>query len=159
MDTGYYKFYRSKFKVLLSFLPVVFLLVIAVIDPSMWIMGIFSLIFFVFLFFKVVIPMLMHRPFIEMTPSYIKVDGWDRLLWIDVERVEKTIKNERGRTLVIYNFWIKDVSKYQLTATQKMNEKMKFSPFALMLPGPLKNEDCVKLIEVLKAYVPNNNLD
>ncbi|MBR6412432.1 MAG: hypothetical protein IKS41_04655 [Alphaproteobacteria bacterium] len=159
MDTGYYKFYRSKKRALLGFLPVVAFGIMTVINPDVWISGFFALILFLFWMVKMFIPLIKHQPYIEITPSYIKVNDWDRLLWAEIDRVEKVIRNVNGRTLIVYNFWPKDISKYHLTLIQKGNMKMKFSPFSLMLPGPLQEDDCVKLVEILKEKVPNNNLD
>lgn len=163
MDTGYYKFYKNRWVVLsynLGFVACFFFLLDAILNRIV-IMGntflaLCSILGIVFCMIKgFIIPLFKKELYIEMTPDYVQIGKREKLLWTDIERIEK--KKRRGIGYV-YNLWLKEISKHNLNKFQKLNPKLQFSPFNFEAIW-MRWEDVKKLEEILKEKVPNNNLD
>ena len=149
MDTEYHKFYRPKW------IATIFSLVCAFVLFYAFNLSVpFNILLLIVVFFIIknhVIPILKNDPYIEITPLYIRIASHEKLLWSDIDRVERQRLRKGG---YVYRFCPKDVSKYNLNWFQRLWA----TPF-VFVEAFLQAEDLKKLIEVLKEKVPNNNLN
>ena len=160
MDTGYYKFYEKKFKILLWLLWCVAVCVagcfmIKDTDSFNRLMGWVFIILFGLCFIKMCLKLFSGKAYIEITPTYIQIDNFEKLPWTDIVGVQ--VFSMHGKK----SYWlldIKDVSKYKLTFSQKINSAVGFSPFYIMLPA-ISDKDKKELKCILKERIPQNNLD
>ena len=158
MDTGYYKFYEKKSKIFVFLLLCIlftagcywgyigdtdiirkFFLVLV-----MPLFGFGSIVFF--------IKLLSNKPYIEITPDYIKIGGFDKCLWGDIIGITTSCNKE--------NFFlhVKDVSKYKLTFLQKVNSFHGSSPFYIASQA-ISEKDKEELKRILKERISQNNLE
>ena len=160
MDTGYYKFYEKKFKILLLlFACVVFCVtgyfMIKGTDPFYKLVGYAGIIFFGLCFIKGSLKLFRGKAYIEITPTYIQIDNFEKLPWTDIVGVREFSMHG---TKSCWLLDIKDVSKYKLTFLQKINSAAGFSPFYITLPA-ISDKDKKELKRILKERIPQNNLD
>ena len=95
------------------------------------------------------------KAYIEITPTYIQIDNFEKLLWTDIIGVRNF--NMNGTTLG----WIIDVtdtSKYKLTFSQKANLVVDSSPFYIALQT-LSEKDREIIKRILKERIPQNDLN
>ena len=84
MDTGYYKFYEKKFKILLLLLSCVVFCVggyfmIKDTDSFYRLVGWVGIIFFGLGFIKLCLKLFSGKAYIEITPTYIQIDNFEKL--------------------------------------------------------------------------------
>lgn len=154
METNSCNFYANKGKLLQSIFILVgfciaFLFLIATSDLLDRIIGCIFLIFDAVLI-KILLRSLI-KVYIEITPTYIKIDNFEKLLWTDITA-------GKIGSMQSYYLYVKDVSKYKLTFWQKINSVMGAAPFLIAL-ARLSEEDQKKLICILKERIPQNDLD
>lgn len=160
MGMGYYKFYRNKLKGFFSTILLVLIVFSSIVrhsnlDEKYVLFGciLCGIIFFLRFFIK---------PYIEITPNYIKISNFEKLYWKDIEKIEQTDKFKYGKTvgntITSYNIWPKDSKKYKLRLIQKINMELGYSPFNIGI-NPLSVEDQKILLKILKERVPNNNIN
>ena len=165
MDNGYYKFYRSKGKLFMFLIPITIVSWILIL-LSESILGITNpdfinkivlpalIILYLFLFF-----ILTKKVIVDITPAYIKIANFEKLYWVDIDRIERMEKVINNRVAVFYNLWPKSIDKYKLTPIQKENSEQGRSPFCL---GPtlfLADNDLKQIVAILKEYFPNSNIN
>ena len=159
MDMGYHKFYRNKLKGFFNTILLVLLVFSGILnrsnlDTKYVLFGcvVGGVVFFLWFFIK---------PYIEITPNYIKISNFEKLYWTDIKKIEQTDKFKYGKTvgntIPSYNIWPKDNKKYKLRLIQKINMELGCSPFNIGI-NPLSVEDQKTLLKILKERVPNNNI-
>ena len=121
MDTGYYKFYEKKFKILLLLLCCVAFCVagcfmIKDTDSFYRLVGWVAIIFFGLCFIKLCLKLFSGKAYIEITPTYIQIDNFEKLPWTDIVGV-RVFSMDGTKSCWLLD--IKDVSKYKLTFLQK----------------------------------------
>lgn len=164
MDTGYYKFYEKKFKIFCLF-------VLGVVFTTLcfWLyyngssayerlIGGTGGVFFGFCTLAWFLKLFLGKPYIEITPTYIKIDNFEKVLWTDIIKVGIDKRNVSGQEVRIWFIDVKDISKYKLTFMQKINLNAGFHAFCFRLIN-LSAKDVDKLMSVLEKYVPQNSFD
>ena len=158
MDTGYYKFYRGKWIAVICLIVCAILLWTSFLYQRTVIIPVLCLGFACFLIKEHIIPVLKSVPYIEMTPLYVQINGGEKLLWSDIDRVEKkyvkTGRRGSGGGYYRYRLYPKDIKRYNLSWFHKFG----VAPFTF-IEAFLQGDDLNKVIEILKEKVPNNNLD
>ncbi len=160
MDTGYYKFYEKKFKILLLLLCCVAFCVagcfmIKDTDSFYRLVGWVAIIFFGLCFIKLCLKLFSGKAYIEITPTYIQIDNFEKLPWTDIVGV-RVFSMDGTKSCWLLD--IKDVSKYKLTFLQKINSAAGFTPFYITLSA-ISDKDKEELKRILKERIPQNNLD
>ena len=152
-----YKFYRGKW------IAVICLIICAILFGTSFlywwsvIIPVLSLGFAAFLLKEHVIPVLKNVPYVEITPLYIQINGGEKLLWSDIDRVEKMyVKTARGsgRGYYRYRLYPRDMTRYKSDLLHKFGA----APFTF-INAFLQEDELDKVVEILKERVPNNNLD
>ena len=157
MDTGYYKFYEKKFKILLLLLACVVFCVggyfmIKDTDSFYRLVGYATIIFFGLCFIMGSLKLCNNKAYIEITPTYIKIGNFEKCLWMDIVDITTSYN---GESVFLH---VKDVSKYKLTFWQRVNLSHGSTPFYIALMT-LSQEDKEELKRILKERIPKNNLD
>ena len=94
------------------------------------------------------------KAYIEITPTHIRINNSDKLLWEDIICL-RTINIEKS---VFWVLEIEDLSKYHLTYSQKNMLKSGLSPF-MIAPSYLSQKNCEQLKNILKLHITQNDLD
>ena len=165
MNTVNYKFYRSKAETIKLLMPIVMaslflvipLMPILVSETSMAVdkvvmpvLAVLYLLLFLILSKQVVV---------EITPGYIKIGTFEKLYWTDIDRIECVKENINGREFIVCNLWPKNMEKYHVELTPKVNINRNGSPFFITNNGwTLSSQDWNKLMMILKERMPNNNI-
>jgi hypothetical protein len=160
MDTEYVKFYEKKLKVFILLLGcVVFISAgyFLIQGTSFYerLVGYSAVIFFGLCFIKGCFKLFNVKAYIEMTPTGIKIDHFERLLWTDIVSVKSFAVNG---TKVCWFIEVKDVSKYKLTFLQKLNLAAGYPPFCIALSA-LSQKDKEKIKQILKERISQNDLN
>ena len=164
MDTGYYKFYEKKIKILLFLLICVGFCVggyfmVKNTDSFYRLVGYVCIIISVLCFIKWGLSLFRGRAYIEITPTYIQIDNFEKLLWTDIVGVRSLhVKNGTTDAKPCWLIDVKDVSKYKLTFLQKANLAVYSSPFWITLVA-LSKKDREEIKRILKERIPQNDLD
>ena len=165
MDTGYYKFYEKKFKILLLLLSCVVFCVgdyfmIKDTDSFYRLVRWVAIIFFGLCFIKWCLKLFSGKAYIEITPTYIQIDNFEKIPWTDIVGVRVFSVQVFGMygTKSGWLLDVKDVSKYKLTFLQKINSAAVFSPFYIAFSA-ISDKDKEELKRILKERIPQNNLD
>ena len=112
----------------------------------------FGLFFFGLGIVKIFCKLFSGKAYVEITPTYIRIDNFDKVLWNDITGVTEFANSMTGQSLL--GLEVKNVSKYKLTLWQKMNKAFKFSPFYIstML---LSKTDSEMLQDILEKRLPD----
>ena len=86
-------------------------------------LGYASVIFFSFCLIILLTTSNLQKPYITLTPTYIKIKNFENLLWSDITQVVDLPRNAG------IAFQIKDSTKYKLTKLQKLNDRLSATPF------------------------------
>ena len=123
-------------------------------NPREKLAGYAGLVFFGVCMITGISKILSNKAFIEITPTYIKMYNFEKLLWTDITGVQDV---QISHTKFIY-FDVKDTSKYRLTFWQKVNQKCGQSPFYISLVT-LPEKDLNKLQQIIKQHVPECSVE
>lgn len=153
MKNDIYKFYESKLRIFGVLLICAFLmfggfLATQSIEPYEKHVGYVCFIFFGLCFIMGTSRIFSNKALVEVTPTYIKMYNFEKLLWKDVIGVQN---------VQIYNakflyFDIEDASKYKLTFWQKVNIRFGHSPFYISIVT-LSKKDLKELQRIIKQHV------
>ncbi|MBO5997114.1 MAG: hypothetical protein J6P93_01115 [Alphaproteobacteria bacterium] len=165
MNTGYYKFYYNKVRIFFSFI------ICAVIagaclwirnshtDASDKLIGAIGFITGGLVALWSLFKLFDKKAYIEITPDYIKVENFEKVLWSDINTIgvsSVSIPNNGGEKRFLY-LDVKDASKYKLTLKQKVNAQAGFPPFFLN-DDFLAKKDRPKLRSILKDHFPESEI-
>lgn len=139
MNPEVYKFYISKIKMLKSFVIFVIMLCLCVfaINEStksvevfcgyagIVLFGIGSIVSLVCLFNK--------KPFLTITPDYVKIKNYADISWRDVGSVIEYGQQIGKTKMEMLRFYVINEKKYPLSFMQKLNKKLGGYPFDVSL--------------------------
>ena len=161
MDTEHIRFYKNKSKLLLCILACAIFIVggyFMIIDEkgtlSDKLVGYSAILFFGLGVIVFCFSLFSKKAYIEITPTYIKIGNFDRLLWKDITYLNATIH----KSTAFLSLEVKDLSKYKLTFVQKLNLYTGFSPF-FITPSILSKQDYEQLKTILRQRIPQNDFE
>lgn len=106
-------------------------------------LGYASVIFFSFCLIVLLTTSNWHKPYITLTPTYIKIKDYENLLWTDIQQVVG-LPYKSGIA-----FQLKDSAKYHLTKLQKMNDFLSATPFWISIKL-ISKEDAQTLLTYIE---------
>ena len=154
MENDAYKFYERKSKIFWLLVACILLLlgsyfISKSVVPKERLAGYVGLVLFGMGLIAAIIKMLSNKAYVEITPTYIKIGNFEKLLWKDV--TDAYIVQIRGAKL--FYFSVADVAEYKLTFWQKVNYKLGYPPFYIPL-STFSADDLNKLQQLIKQYAP-----
>lgn len=155
MKNDIYKFYESKLRIFGVLLICIFLLfgcflATQSIEPYEKHVGYVGFIFFGICFIVGISKIFSNKAIVEITPTYIKMYNFEKVLWEDITEVQ----NIQIYSAKFFYFNVKDISKYKLTFWQKVNIWFGYSPFYISLKT-LSKKDLEKLQRIIKNMFIN----
>lgn len=156
------KFYPNKKKIVLYFFISIIFVLIGIgavnnffpnITKSDIFVGYCCILFFGLCSTIYLSKLLNSEAYIEITPLYIKIGNWDKLLWTDIINIREI---EIRKQEFLY-FYVKDIKKFKLTIIQKLNQFLMGSPFYITF-SLLGKSDCRKIKCLVKEAIAENKL-
>jgi len=158
---GCYRFYEDKLKLLVYFFGCILFVYIGFMlrqDEDISLSYIYlGILFFGYGAIYILLKLYSNTPFMEITPSYIKMDNFDKLFWSDIYELAFFQSVYYGIKVKFWYFKV-DISKYKLTLKQKLNLKCGFPPFYIYTKT-LNEKDRETLKNILNKKFPLCDLE